>query len=223
MMFRRFAIYITPDGKFGAQGAAWLGWDILAGEPVAQPQSIGIDLAKITRRPRKYGFHGTVKPPMALGCGYTPDMLEAEARAVASRLSPIILNSLEVCIMGRMLAFVPSGDSAALADLAATVVRSLDRFRAPPTPEEQAKRRKRPLSPSQEHNLAQWGYPHVMDDFRFHMTLTGPANNVTGVLPVAVAHFAPVLPQPYVIDHLTLVGEDIDGMFHKITRLPLGA
>jgi hypothetical protein len=40
-------------------------------------------------------------------------------------------------------------------------------------------------------------------------------------MPIVAAHFAPVLPTPFVIDHLTVVGEDSDGIFHTIARLPL--
>ena len=61
-----------------------------------------------------------------------------------------------------------------------------------------------------------------MEDFNFHITLTSPVKNANEVLPTAAAYFAPVLPTPFVIDALTVAGEDVDGMFHAFARLPLG-
>ncbi|HBR36147.1 MAG TPA: phosphonate metabolism protein, partial [Sulfitobacter pontiacus] len=63
-MFKRYAIYYTPPpGDFARRGAVWLGWDVQAGEAVAHPDIEGLDIAKLTQRPRKYGLHGTVKAP----------------------------------------------------------------------------------------------------------------------------------------------------------------
>ena len=42
------------------------------------------------------------------------------------------------------------------------------------TAKERARRTASHLSPSQMQNLDRWGYPFVFEDFRFHMTLTGP-------------------------------------------------
>ena len=57
-MFGRYAIYVTLDGPLAGFGAAWLGWDISTGRPVALPQDTDLDLEAITRTPRKYGLHG---------------------------------------------------------------------------------------------------------------------------------------------------------------------
>jgi hypothetical protein len=56
--------------------------------------------------------------------------------------------------------------------LADACVEGLDAFRAPPTPEEHARRRRSPLTPAQERMLARWGYPYVFREWFFHMTLT---------------------------------------------------
>ena len=58
----------------------------------------------------------------------------------------------------------------ALADAA---VRDLDPLRAPPTPEETARRQPQSLTPGQQAMLARWGYPYVFDTYTFHITLTG--------------------------------------------------
>jgi hypothetical protein len=58
-------------GGFHTAGAEWLGWDSAAGAPVPHPPVPGLpDAAEVlTRTPRKYGFHGTVKPPFFLADG----------------------------------------------------------------------------------------------------------------------------------------------------------
>lgn len=48
----------------------------------------------------------------------------------------------------------------------------LDRFRAPL--DQRDVERREPLSLDERRNLLRWGYHHVLDLFRFHITLTGP-------------------------------------------------
>lgn len=220
-MFRRYAIYVAPDGPMGAAGAAWLGWDIAKGQPVPHPKIAGMDVTALTKRPRKYGFHATIKPPMALAQDTTAADLIAAATAHAHQTAAVTLDGLRVTRIGRFLALTAVGDTDALDTLAAGFVRTLDPFRAATTQEELDRRRQRPLSPSQERNLLHWGYPHVMEDFRFHITLTGPLKEPEQTSMRVADHFAPLLGQPYTIDHLIVAGEDENGMFHTVARLPL--
>ena len=71
---------------------------------------------------------------------------------------------------------------------------------------------------AQDAHFLNWGYPYVMDEFRFHMTLTERMQNVAEITPLVAAHFAPVMPRPFQIDALTLVGEQPDGRFQQIDR-----
>jgi hypothetical protein len=52
------------------------------------------------------------------------------------------------------------------------VVTGLDAFRAPLTGAEFARRRPDALTPRQRELLKAWGYPYVLAEFRFHLTLT---------------------------------------------------
>src|SRR5262249_55850996 len=52
-------------------------------------------------------------------------------------------------------------------------VRDFDGFRAPLTDADRARRHPSRLTPRQRDYLERWGYPYVMEEFRFHMTLTG--------------------------------------------------
>jgi putative phosphonate metabolism protein len=221
-MFTRYAIYYTPDGALAEAGAAWLGWDVAQGSAASHPDVSGIDLATLTDTPRKYGFHGTLKPPFVLRSGTSPDQLRKALADFCAARAPVTLDGLAVRQMGRFVALTPLGDLSTLRQLAADIVRGFDTFRAPPSEAELARRRAANLSPAQEQNLVTWGYPYVMDQFRFHMTLTGRLVKQDRPGDVIAAHFNPVLPAPFAIAHLTLAGERADGMFQEIIRLPLG-
>ena len=226
MNFQRYAIYYTaPAGALSDFGARWLGWDIEAGATVAHLAVDGLPekVEDLTETPRKYGFHGTIKPPFRLADGTTADELAQETAHLAARLSPVELPGLELSRLCAFLALTPVGDMAALQDLAASAVSDLDRFRRAPGEDELARRRKARLSERQEENLTRWGYPYVMEDFRFHLTLTGrlargQAEQVQAALAPALK---PVLQGPFTIDALTLVGEDAEGRFHGIERFGL--
>lgn len=175
----RYAIYYAPEpgSPLDRFGAAWLGRSAHTGAAVERTAVPGIEpqrLHDLTAEPRRYGFHGTLKPPFALREGTTAAELVDAARAFAAARAPFLLPPLKLAALGRFLALVPSAPSPELEALAEDAVRALDRFRAPPSDAELARRRRAGLTPRQEELLALWGYPYVMDAFRFHLTLTGP-------------------------------------------------
>jgi hypothetical protein len=71
------------------------------------------------------------------------------------------------------IAVVPAEPSAGVERLAADCTSEFDEFRAPLTPADRERRNPSALTPRQCEYLDRWGYPYVMEDFRFHMTLTG--------------------------------------------------
>ncbi len=218
MCHTRYGVYFTPrPGPFALAGATWLGWDIATAEPAGAPED------SITARPRKYGFHGTIKPPFKLAEGTTLTRLRSGLEDLCTRLAPVALEGLTLSQIGSFIALTPTGDVRDLAQLAGTVVQELDPFRAPPSETELARRRQAGLTPTQEAHLARWGYPYVMADFRFHMTLSGPLPRelVGKVLADANSHFGDAPPRPFVIDSLTLVGERGGEMFEELHRYTL--
>lgn len=228
MEFQRYAIYYAaPAGPLADFGAAWLGWDLSTGMPVQHPIIHGLqeDLEALTQTPRKYGFHGTIKPPFRLADGKTAHELARDTEQLCANLSPLRLDGLELTRLGSFLALTVTGDTNRLAELASTVVQTLDTYRAPPSDVELQKRRRANLSERQEVNLIKWGYPYVMEDFRFHLTLTGRLERKRAIaLHEALTPILKnALPQPFAITELTLVGEDQFGRFHEIERFKLGA
>ena len=223
MMFRRYGVYhLPPEGAAWARFATrWLGWDIDTGAPADPlPRPLAED---IVETPRRYGLHATLKPPFHLSEGQTPEALAAATAALAGRLAPVQLEGLGLARIGRFLALRPLGDESELNALAAACVRDLDAFRAPPSEAELARRRARRLSEAQEAHLARWGYPHVMELFRFHITLSGALepDTLAETEDRLSQDLTPLLPKPYMLDEIALVGEMDDGRFRMIARYPL--
>lgn len=224
--FRRYAIYYAPEpGPLAEFGAAWLGWDPAAGAEAAHPQVAALPrpVAELTETPRKYGFHGTIKPPFRLAEGQSVEALHAAAQALCARLAPVTLHGLHLSRLGAFLALTPRGDASALAALAAKVVQALDAFRAPPSEAEIGRRNPDKLSPAQRALMEKWGYPYVFDEFRFHLTLTGKLDSAEAeAVEAALAPVvAPLLPVPFRIGSLCLFGEAEDGRFHLLHRYTL--
>ncbi len=218
MSYSRFAIYfIPPEGALADFGAAWLGWDVVTGRDVVQPSVHG--LRDITMTPMKYGFHGTLKPPFRLAAGRSFAELERAVADLAAAVKPAVSDGLELTTLGGFLALTPSGDVSDVRRVGQACVCDLDTFRAPASAAELDRRRAAGLSARQDALLTQWGYPYVMDEFRFHLTLSGrlPEEDIARWTDVASSHL-PDLPKPFVIDQVALCGERGDGRFELIHR-----
>jgi putative phosphonate metabolism protein len=222
----RYAIYYAPpEGDFADATASWLGWDAGTGRAVAHPDVPGLPgpVAALTGEPRKYGFHGTLMAPFRLDDGHDTDNLHDGIATLAARLRPVVLPGLRLAAIDGFLALIPDGETAPLDHLAAEVVRTLAPFRAALTPDDIARRRPDRLTPRQREYLARWGYPYVMEEFRFHLTLTGNiGTDAAGEVAMALAPWlAPVLPRPFRVADLCLFGEMPDGRFRILHRYPL--
>lgn len=220
---KRYAVYYAPPaGDFASRAAEWLGWDAVAGVALSGPRPEGVPegLGDITADPRKYGFHGTIRAPFRPAEGLGRAEVEAAVADLAGQLGPVTCDGLMLENLQGFLALTPAGCEAALLELGAAVVEGTDALRAPLTEAEIARRRPERLTPRQRELLARWGYPHVMEEFRFHLTLTDRLMpEVAGPVAEALAaHFAPVLPRPFVIGDLCLFGEDMQGRFHLLSR-----
>jgi len=224
--WQRYAVFALPQGRFYNAGAAWLGWDSVAGAACVQPalRDLPVPAEDLTKRPRQYGFHGTLKPPFRLAEGNNLLALKAAIAEIAAEAEPVEIAELKLTAMGRFLAFAPALPDAALSALGAHVVTGLDPFRAPLTASEMERRRAARLTPRQAALLAQYGYPYVLDQFRFHLTLTGPVPDEArgAVAECLSAHFAPTLPAPFHINDLALMGQDAAGRFHLLEKFRLG-
>lgn len=223
---QRYAIYYAPNsGPFADFTAGWLGWDLARGivPPRALVQGLPADAALLTEPARKYGFHGTLKAPFRMHEGRTEGDLHAACFALAQALGRVRLDGLMLQEIGGFLALIPKGETSALIQLASEVVVSLDSFRAPLSEAEISKRRPEALTSRQRDLLGRYGYPYVLEEFQFHLTLTGAlsAGDLAATKTALTPHLAPLLPQPFILNDLCLCGEGDDGLFRILHRYAL--
>lgn len=227
-MAYRYAIYWAPPRAhpLWREGCAWLGRDPETGEQSVPPLPAGMTAerhAAITAEAARYGWHGTLKPPFRLADGESQAGLDAAIRRFAAVQAPFTVERFAVRLLSGFVAVVPAERSAALDGLAAACVSAFDPFRAPPEPGEIARRQRAGLSPAQEANLARWGYPYVMEEFRFHLTLTGrlPVDEAKPLGEVLAGRFAGALAGPVRFDEIALYVEPAPGapfMLHRRYR-----
>lgn len=230
-MNERFAIYFAPasDTPLWAFGTSWLGRDPERDVDIERLQLDGITaeaIAEMTVSPRRYGFHGTLKPPFALVDGQDADTLSAALAAFAASRSPFDIPELKLSSLNGFLALVPATQVPALAALAGNCVAAFDDFRAPPLAGEMDRRRAHGLTLRQEANLTRWGYPYVIEDFQFHLTLTDQLDPETfeRALPILTGATAALTGTPVRIASLALYHEPRPGAdFRLVARFPFGA
>lgn len=224
--WKRYAIYYTATGALAKFGASWLGWDIASGRDHAHPRIADMPadwIARITSTPHRYGFHATLKPPFTLAPDSSEPALRTDLAALAEDQSAIAIpGGLRLAVLDGFPALI-CANYAPLTAFAARLVSEPDTHRAPLSEADRARRNPDRLSPRQRDNLDRWGYPWVMEEFRFHMTLGNrlTAPDVELVLETLRPRLAPLLSDPHVIDAVTLAGEDMQGRFHMIERFAL--
>jgi hypothetical protein len=128
--------------------------------------------------------------------------------------------------LGHFFALVPDNLHPPLQRFAADVVETFEPFRAPLSEADIARRKPDTLPPRQRENLMRWGYPYVFDEFRFHMTLTGPVPEAKAPVMASILanRFAEFIGRPLRIDALVLFVEPERGApFLVHSRLPLKA
>ncbi len=215
-MTARYALYYAPDrdSPWAAFGSRWLGRDT--------------EFAEYTAAPRRYGFHATLKPPFRLARGASLAALITALERFCARQTAFRLPPLEVADLDGFLALVPVVKDPRIDALAAACLRGLDRFRAPPPSAELEQRRKAGLSPREESLLRRWGYPYVMDRYRFHLSLTGdlrgtPPDAAAALRKAAGTAVASIAGEPLVLDSICIFEEPVAGAdFHTVHRARMG-
>ncbi len=224
----RYAVYFVPaSGSALAEvGSAVLGYDARQGVDVAFIETCGISdgaWSQATSEPRRYGFHATLKAPFRLMPGVSESELLAAVQELASRQQAVEPMTLVVKELTHFVALVPAAPLPALDRLASQIVVDLDGLRAPLTRQERERRIAAGLSDRQRAYLEAYGYPYVLEEFRFHMTLAGPLDPTarTIVKERLCALFAPI-DRDCAIDALTVLRQDsAKSRFRVIARCPL--
>lgn len=174
----RVAIYWTPedDSPLARAAVGWLGRD---GRNLRHPDRMWpvsmteSRFRELIAAPFHYGFHGTIKPPFRLLEGVSVDDIVDSLETFSANRSAFILPPMKVARINNFFCLRPVASCQRLSRLAAETVKLFNCFRKPPGEAELQKRRKAGLNERQENLLLRWGYPYVMEEFRFHLTLTG--------------------------------------------------
>jgi hypothetical protein len=220
----RYAVYFAPAPSHALwhAGCDWLQRDASADE--ARPPT-----RAHVGQPWRYGFHATLKPPMRLSVKHDEAGLRAAIEQLAQRTPRFAMPALSVQWLGDFLALQaapPVTPTHPLHRLADACVTQLDAWRAPPSPEELQRRLATPLNEAQLALLKQYGYPHVLSQWRFHMTLTDALPTDAGlrqtVQQAATQHFSGALGLPLQCDALSLFVEPASGQpFRLLQRYAL--
>jgi hypothetical protein len=226
----RFALYYAPprESAWWRAGCAWLGRDPETGATLTppQPDSLAQPLDTLTAAPRRYGWHGTLVAPARCAPGVTPRDVLAHAAQWAQRQQPFMLD-VEVETLGTCVAIRPAtlDGATAINAIASSALGACAPLRAMPSEQEMQRRLESSLTPRQRELLAAWGYPYVLDEFRFHMTLSDSLPN-DGDRQAVLGWWRERVPAlgPMAIDGAALYVEPEPGApFALWARLPFGA
>jgi hypothetical protein len=226
----RYAIYWAPDAAhpLWAAGCEWLGRDPSLTTDGAGPRPLRPDVAT----PARYGFHATLKAPIRLAAGRSLADLRRAAAVLAKRHRVFEMPALHIAWLQDFVALrpvVPPDATHPLRQLADACVAELDDFRAPAAAGEVARR----VAQAADGDtaglalLARWGYAHVFDGWRFHMTLSDrfadrDSDAARQLEHDARAWFSRSLAQPLHCTALCIFHEAGAGEpFRLIERLPL--
>ncbi len=184
----RYAVYAVPGASDGD-----------APESVRLRQAVDAwyardDVQGLTMDARRYGFHATLKAPFRLTAGRTETELRQATDEFATGRCPVAIPGPRIAAIGGFRALLPEGEEAGLGSLAADVVRRFEEFRAPLGKADIRRRRPERLTQRQRELLERWGYPYVLEEFRFHLTLTDnvPAERAPEIDAALGEHFADV-------------------------------
>jgi hypothetical protein len=205
--FARYAIYYTPrpGTALAAFGRSWFGRandgaTLQAFSTMGLPSS---GFAKIPSMPGRYtGLHATFRAPFALRDGVGLEDLKARLITFAARRKAVETGPLTLARCGRYLVLRPIEPMSAFDWLAAQCVNAFEDFAADPNDEDSDDHRH--LSPYQRLLLKSFGHPHVMSEYRFSITLTGPLDT---------SHLERVSQALWpVIDDICAEGVTVDGL-----------
>jgi 2'-5' RNA ligase len=184
----RYAVYAIPGANDGD-----------APEALRLRQAVDAwyardDVQGLTADARRYGFHATLKAPFRLAAGRTEAELRQAADDFAAARNPVMIPRIRAAAIGGFRALLPYGKDPGLDSLAADVVRRFEEFRAPLGEADIRRRRPERLTQRQRELLDRWGYPYVLEEFRFHLTLTDdvPTERAPEIDAALEEHFADV-------------------------------
>ncbi|MEB3047647.1 DUF1045 domain-containing protein [Rhizobium mulingense] len=226
----RYAICFTPPASdpLSLVAANWLGRNVFSGDMLEPPAVRGLGLHEIafhTAVPRRYGFHGVLKAPFHLSGDMSEPQLLRDLMRFTGTFAPFQISRLEIARLGSFYSLMPSAPCEQIQYLASAIVQEFDRYRAPLSEADIERSDPDGLSAAQFANLHRWGNPYVMDEFRFHMPVTGSINaiDMPRIEPALRTIFEPVLKEPVMVSNVALmIEEGTGGPFRVHSLHPMG-
>ena len=233
--YSRYAIYYAPPKESSLEefGRYWFGWDPLNAKLINNKHRINylnrfgiknlINIDKNVLIAKKYGFHGTLIPPFKLNKNYSTNTLFKKTEEIAKKFKKFKFYKFKLKKMNNFYAFVQNKKNNNINKLSNRLVRELFKFRSPLTKKEIDRRNPSKLSKLQLNILYKWGYPYLMSEFNFHMTL---ASEVTGIklyleLKKIERNKEIILNEINNFDKIYIFGENQKGMFENLENFSL--
>ncbi|MGB3021015.1 MAG: DUF1045 domain-containing protein [Methyloceanibacter sp.] len=227
--FIRYAIYYTPQPgtPLATFGRSWFG-RANDGATLQAFSEAGLtsaaEVKPLSARSRYSGLHSVFKAPFCLRDGMGIDALKARLISFANRRKQVETGPLTLARAGRFLVLRPVKPTPALDWLAAQCVATFDGFAESSNCAEA-----NPgvhLNDHQRLLLKSFGDPHVLSEYRFYITLTGPldAAHLERVAQALWPMLEDICASGVTVDGLSLLGESGDrAPLRLIGRYRLGA
>lgn len=214
----RYAVYFAPSdqselGEFGRH--------VLQRTRCKNDHPIRLG---VSEKAAYYGFHSTFKAPMELASGCTEQGLLDAVQAYVSTKQRVPLTGLQPRIVAGFHALTLP-DSPQVDAFAADVMHTFEPFRAPLSEMDRQRRHPETLSDRKRHYLENFGYPLVLDEFNFHMTLSNRIKNAQDSHSYhqwLVQHYETIVTQTPWLDQLAVFWQpDRATAFTRIGEFPV--
>ena len=233
--YSRYAIYYAPPKESSLEefGRYWFGWDPLNAKLINNKHRINylnrfgiknlINIDKNVLIPKKYGFHGTLIPPFKLNKNYSTNTLFKKTEEIAKKFKKFKFYKFKLKKINNFYAFVQNKKNNNINKLSNRLVRELFKFRSPLTKKEIDRRNPSKLSKLQLSILYKWGYPYLMSEFNFHMTLASEVtgNKLYSELKKIEKNKEIILNEINNFDKIYIFGENQKGMFENLENFSL--
>lgn len=223
-MAPRFAVYFspadqTPLARFGERVLSRTATKI---SPIENQRDTAWQ--NLLARPRHYGFHATLKAPFELADSVSEEGLVEAVENLAATLGVCSLEGLKVKEFNGFAALAFDRQPDAVASLARQCLLQLEPLRAPLSEFDYQRRDPDYLSERQRQYLSEFGYHHVLEDFDFHMTLSGALEDKKEVfLTYLRESYAQLVLEAPVLDRLCIFSQpNREQPFVRVADIPLG-
>lgn len=210
--YERYAVYYVPhhESDLAVFGKSWFGYDLSEGETDRNLHGLDLELVRrVTAKPARYGMHATLKAPFYLAEGYSLEQLLDKADRFSKKRKKFTLGKLKIGWHGNTMVLIENQKNHQINQFASQCVLKFEDFRAPLTMKERTRRLEQNLNLHQRLMLEELGYPYVLSEFQFHVTLT---DNMTEaekekIVPALEMTLDGILEKPCEIDGIAIVGD----------------